>query len=79
MAMTGTIKSLVTPTGKDKPTFGFITGDDGADRFFMPAHVAPDSSTQWRDLKEGVPVLFEPTMHDKGARANNVKAVAILL
>ena len=73
--MNGTIKSLVVPTGKKEATYGFIKGDDGFDRFFLPEAVIIGSDLPWRDLKVGHTVAFESLTHPKGERAINVRAL----
>ncbi|MEI7742180.1 MAG: cold shock domain-containing protein [Chloroflexota bacterium] len=61
----GTIKKVVLDRG-----FGFITGDDGQDRFFhRDSLVAPLTLDS---LKGGEPVTFEVEEGPKGPRATQV-------
>ena len=66
--MKGFIKKLVPERG-----FGFITGQDGVDRFFHRSAVAGS----FDDLDEGADVEFDADDGSaKGPRAEAVRAVA---
>ncbi len=78
----GIIKSVCTKPDGARPTFGFIKGDDGIDRFFIPGGMiqpTPDLAT----LLAGTPVEFEhedgphdaKTGRSKGPRAVEVRVV----
>lgn len=72
--MTGTIKNLCKAKGGERETFGFIRGEDGNDRFFLPTALLEGVSV-FPTLKPGVPVEFEHLDHDKGARATKIRVV----
>lgn len=83
MILKGTIKSVCTKPDGTRPTFGFIKGDDGIDRFFIPGGMVqptPDFAT----LVAGLPVEFEhedgphdpKTGRSKGPRAVEVRIVS---
>ena len=53
--------------------YGFITGDDGTDRF---AHFsAIEGSDKRKNLKEGQEVEFESVAGEKGPQAKNIKVI----
>ena len=63
--MNGTVRKL-------KDGFGFIAGDDGIDCFFH-WQMLSKFTIQFRYLKEGMEVTFEPEYTDRGPRAQNIK------
>lgn len=73
--MQGVIKTLGRP-GESKPTFGFISGDDRIDRFFMPGVMVQPVQREFSDLKIGDRMEFDHQDHDRGPRAVRVKFVA---
>ena len=63
--MNGTIRKL-------KDGFGFVAGADGIDCFFH-WQMLSKFTIQFRYLKEGMEVTFEPEYTDRGPRAQNIK------
>lgn len=67
VAQKGTVKSLRLDRG-----FGFVTGDDGLDRFFHSTHVTGDIPIA--SMQQGDRVEFVPEdSHPKGPRATAVR------
>lgn len=64
----GTIRSL-------KKGFGFISGDDNAQYFFL-YNALEQTGPKFDDLGEGQMVEFTPIEHPKGMRAVNVRVFA---
>ncbi len=64
--MYGTVDSL-------KTTFGFIRGDDGVSRFFIPSYM--EDPLAFDELRVGQRVRFEHADHAKGPRAAAVAVV----
>lgn len=50
-------------------SYGFVMGEDGVSRFFMPSGISADCLLPWDDLRVGQEVTFEHLDHIKGARA----------
>lgn len=75
MGMVGTIKSVCKKDGSDRPTFGFIRGADGIERFFLPGGMT-QPAPEFSSLRPGDPVEFEHEENDKGPRAIKVRLVA---
>ena len=65
MAMTGTIKRLVSDKG-----FGFIVAGDKTEYFF---HQSACASEPFDSLREGQSVTFDVGQGPKGPRAENVR------
>ena len=66
--MNGTIVRLNEPQG-----FGFINGEDGTDRFF---HHSALRGVRFADLRQNMRVTFDPTVGERGPRAEEVRVVA---
>ena len=67
--MRGTIKRLLKSKG-----FGFITDEDGRDRFFHLLDLSsPDKDRVWWNLLEGTAVTFDPVVEQKKLRVRNVE------
>ena len=67
--MKGKVKAIKRDKG-----FGFVTGEDGIDRFFHANHL---EDIKLEELQEGNLVEFEPyTEEKKGERARRVRVVA---
>lgn len=58
----GTISTL-------KPTFGFIQGEDGISRFFLPSGLQVSPGVSFGDLRVGMRVEFLHIDHPRGPRA----------
>jgi CspA family cold shock protein len=66
--MRGKVKAIKRDKG-----YGFVTGEDGLDRFFHANHL---EDVDFAELQEGNAVEFEPyTEEKKGERARRVKVV----
>lgn len=72
--MTGTIESLCTPEGKDRPTYGFIRGDDKVNYFFFGKSMQ-QTTKPFDQLRPGMKVEFISIEHPKGKRALEVRVV----
>lgn len=67
--MKGKIKAIKRDKG-----YGFVTGEDGLDRFFHANHL---EDVTFDVLQEGHVVEFEPYEEDKkGSRARRIQVVA---
>lgn len=55
-----------------KETYGFIKGEDGKSRFFIPTGLQL-STLKFENLKVGMAVEFTHIDHPKGARAIEVR------
>ena len=66
--MNGTICTL-------QSRFGFIRGDDGVQRFFLPSALHP-SGPQFAQLRVGQAVTFTHTNHARGPRATEIRVWA---
>lgn len=53
-------------------TYGFIRGEDGVTRMFIPSLMATPEH-DFNDLVEGMRVTFDPIEHEKGLRAGNIR------
>jgi CspA family cold shock protein len=62
--MNGTIKRL------NDRGFGFIAAADGSEYFF---HQSACNGIRFDELREGLPVTFEPGQGPKGPRAENIR------
>lgn len=71
--MTGLIKNLGKKPGAVEPTFGFISGDDGIDRFFLPGGMVQPVGRKFTELPIGWPVSFEHEDNVRGPRAVQVR------
>ena len=72
----GRIESLNTRAGNDRPTFGFIAGDDGGrSYFFVPSGMQVTSPHTFDQLTEGMRVMFILIAHPKGPRAIEIRTV----
>lgn len=65
--MTGKIKTVM------ERGFGFIMSEDGREFFFHRS--ALTNQYDWDDFKPGKQVTFEPTIGEKGPRAERVSLV----
>ena len=79
MCVTGQIKRLFTKsdpaTGKSS-MFGFVSGDDGRDYFFLPSSLDQTKPHRWPDLREGQKVEMDQIeARPKGVAANIVRVV----
>jgi len=74
--MFGTIEHLACRKGAegDRPTFGFIRGDDNISRFFIPTGLQA-TTIKFDDMKVGMRVEFSEIEHPKGPRAIEVRVV----
>lgn len=64
----GTIRRIVADKG-----FGFIAADGSRQEFFF--HLSSCTAVEFTSLREGQRVTFEPTMGQKGPRAEQVAPV----
>lgn len=62
------MRGKVTMLGK---TFGFITGADGVQYFFIPSSCTGE--IRFSRIQFGAAVTFEPSAHPRGPRAMDVK------
>lgn len=69
MQLTGKIKKL-------NPTFGFISGDDGDDFFFLPTALQKSTAVEFSQLRVGQGVQFTAIEHSKGMRAIDILVLA---
>ena len=67
--MNGTVVRL-----NDDKGFGFIRGEDGADRFFHSSGLQP-GTRRFEELRIGDPVEFTHTDGPKGPRAEDVRVL----
>ena len=74
--MLGTIEHLAAKKDADpnKPTFGFIRGDDKTSYFFIPQGMQR-TTVRFDALKPGMRVEFTTIEHPKGPRAIEVRVV----
>jgi cold shock CspA family protein len=63
--MTGVVVRVLLNQG-----FGFVRGEDNIQRFAHRQNFIPPEA--FDRLREGVGVTFEPLMHPKGARAEQI-------
>lgn len=63
--MKGTIESL-------RGTYGFIRGEDGVSRFFLPSGLQPTPGVTFEDLRVGMQAEFVHIDHPRGPRAIEV-------
>jgi len=69
MAATTTKRGVIE---KVMPNFGFIRGEDGISRFFLPSAVSLLSSVSWSAVQNGMNAQFVPIEHPRGPRAIEV-------
>ena len=55
-------------------TFGFIEGEDGTERFFIPSSLQK-TTCKFEDLAVGQKVQFVPIVHPKGPRAIEIRVL----
>lgn len=74
--MYGTVEHLATRKGMEgeRPTFGFIRGEDGISRFFIPTGLQ-QTTIRFDEVKVGMRVEFTEIDHPKGPRAIEVRVV----
>lgn len=73
--MRGHIEHLASKNKGDRPTFGFLMGEDGVSRFFIPTGLQT-TTLKFDDLHSGMAVEFTPIDHPKGPRAIEIRVVA---
>lgn len=54
-------------------TYGFITGEDGGDYFFVPSGVLKSPDVQFESLQPEDPVMFRVVPHRRGPRAVDIR------
>ena len=69
--MVGTIKALPVDDSGERKGFGFLTGEDDADRFFHLSDCL--YSAKFDELRVGDSVDFEHVEAERGPRAVNVR------
>lgn len=75
--MTGEVEHLAAKKDSpnpDKPTFGFIRGEDKVSYFFIPQGMQ-QTTTRFDALKVGMKVEFTTLDHPKGPRAIEVRVI----
>ena len=72
--MRGIIEHLTSRTPGERPTFGFIMGEDRVSYFFIPTAMQR-LTRQFDDVQQGMTVEFIGIEHPKGPRAIEVRVI----
>lgn len=71
----GSTNSIKGTIARMHATFGFITGEDGVERFFIPSAMQRTCETPFDKLTAGMRVQFMPIEAPKGPRAIEIRVL----